>query len=445
MTPAARLSAAIECLDLIEEGIRTEGAPADKCVGDYFRARRYAGSKDRRWVRDRVYAIVRNRGALVWRLGATDLGITGRNLLLASLEEGERTLFGGEGHAPDALASEEIIFLENPPVLKMPDWAHLNFPEWLLPHLNQRFGSDLQTECKTLNARAATDLRVNRTKATVKQVRDALQSDTIAAEPVSQAPQALRIVGAATLNQTSAYKEGWFDVQDTAAQIASALVAPPASGKVADLCAGAGGKSLAIADAMRNSGEIFAYDLSDVRLKDLKKRAERADVETIRARRIHPAGGRRDAALHPIKGEMDRVVLDVPCSGSGTWRRNPDQKWRLTAERLEANTKIQDRLLDEGAELTAPNGRLIYMTCSLLPEENEARIEAFLERHKEWRIYPYDQAWKEARLSDEIAQSASLLPGTLQLTPHRHQTDGFFVAILTRRKILGVGKTARPI
>src|ERR1051326_6129676 len=437
MTPSARIEAAIEILDALE----TSALPADRFIRDWFRRRRYAGSKDRAAVAERVFEILRHRGSYAWRMGSS----APRSLAIASL------LRGG-------VSEEERASLLSVPQVEPPLAARGEFPEWLEPELLRAFGPALLDEMIGLQSRASIDLRVNTLKAKRKEVLSALGNEGFDAKPTPFAPFGIRIAagsGAAALGRSKLFERGAFEFQDEAAQIAALLVGARPGMRVLDLAAGAGGKSLALAAAMRNQGEIVASDIDAGRLAQIAQRAERAGVSIITSKYPLPHEGGGEAKPSrtpspqpspPLRGgegvtEFDRVLVDAPCSGTGTWRRQPELRWRLTPERLESLQKTQDSLLDDGASHTRPSGRLIYATCSILPCENEDRIAAFLSRHPDFAIRPAREVWAEPAGTDPPPG----LGETFRATPLSTGTDGFFVAILERNVEGGNLRSASPL
>jgi 16S rRNA (cytosine967-C5)-methyltransferase len=411
LTPAARVQAAIEIL----ESLLTSALPADQALRQYFRNRRYAGSKDRAAVTAHVFAVYRQHAHYFFRMGNAEP----RSLMIASLlAEGEdvQALFSGGPHGPAPLSKAEEQALESPPSQQPPLWVEAEFPPFLQEELQQRFGSTLMLEMAAMQHRAPIDLRVNTLRADRSQVAEALSAQGFAAEPVPYTATGLRIPpGASGLERTALFADGAFEFQDEAAQIACVLTDVRPGMRVCDLAAGAGGKSLALAALMKNQGQIMACDIASNRLAQLGPRATRAGVSIIHT------------SLAP-KGLFDRVLVDAPCSGSGTWRRQPDQKWRLTHERLAELERLQDEILDRGAKLLAPGGRLIYATCSVLNCENERRIEAFRARNPHFTIVAAASVWNQ--LPDHSPLTG--IGEFFQASPYMTQTDGFFTAILTR-------------
>jgi len=440
MQPAARLTAAIELLTDIEEKMAAKAAPADVLVTKFFRARRYAGSKDKRAISDYVYGILRARALYRWalkRLGAT---LSARNMMIVHLVRHDADalrLFGEDNpFAPTRLNEEEEDFLRK---LKHLDWhqapieAAYNLPDWALPGLTRRFGKSLATAAASLNETAPLDIRVNSLKASGKSFDQILKNESELFEKNKFSALGYRAKVAINLGAHKAFSDGLIEVQDEAAQLASSLVDAYPGAQVVDLCAGAGGKTLAMAATMENRGQIHAFDISPKRLSSLKKRMQRAGARTIQVHQVTASGAGREIAFGPLEGMMDRVVVDAPCTGTGTWRRSPDQRWRFDAESLKAQAMLQGTLLAEGAKLVKQAGRLVYMTCSVLPEENEDVVASFLKGQPEgaWKVLDYKSVWAET-LTGAPAETQALSPEFLQLAPHAHDTDGFFLAVLER-------------
>lgn len=414
MRPEARLQAAIEIL----EGLAGTAFPADRYVRDYFRARRYAGSKDRAAVAERVFQVFRHRAAFAWRMG----GDSPRALVIASLLADNRSadeiaaLFSGEGYGPAPLTAGEGGALALAPEGEPPLWVQGEFPAFLEAELRDRFGENLLAEMQALTQRAPVDLRVNTLKAARADVLGALLAEGHEAQATPCSPLGIRLPsGTSGLERTALFAAGAFEFQDEAAQIAALLCEVAPGMAVLDLAAGAGGKALALAAAMENRGTIIASDTSPARLAQIGPRAARAGAAII-------AMGREP------EGTFDRVLLDTPCSGSGSWRRQPEQKWRLSEARLAELVALQDRLLDRAAAHVAPGGRLVYATCSLLPCENEGRIAAFLDRWPGFAAMSAAVVWRQAT-------GAEPPPGMgefFRASPYLSGMDGFFTAVLAR-------------
>lgn len=408
MTPAARAQMAIEIL----EALNQTAQPTDRFLRDWFRSRRFAGSKDRRAIAERVFAVQRYRASLAHRMGSD----TPRALVIAALAQGGEdlpALFTGGGYGPASLTdAEQATLAATPP--PAPAWATGEYPHWLEEELTRAFGNALAEEMAAFIPRAPTDLRVNTLKATREEVRDELRSDGIEAAPTPYAPHGLRITGeAGKLSDSDLFRTGGFEMQDEAAQIAADLADARPGMRVLDLAAGAGGKSLAFAAAMQNQGEIIACDVRAEALAELERRTTRAYaviIKTIHLERAQP------------QGPFDMVFVDAPCSGTGTWRRQPELRWRLTPARLAELIALQDRLLDQAAGLVAPGGRLFYATCSVLPSENQDRVIAFRAQHPGF-----------AALDLSAGRPAiPSLSGDFRASPARTGTDGFYCAGLVK-------------
>ncbi|WP_284125682.1 RsmB/NOP family class I SAM-dependent RNA methyltransferase [Parerythrobacter aestuarii] len=390
MTPAARVQAAIEILDRVIEAARSEGAPADRIIADWARSNRYAGSKDRRAVRELVYGAVRLCG---------EVPANGRAAMLrvAASDPAVRDCFDGSNYGP-ALIGENEVAAEAGAV-----------PGWLQRALTASGLED--AEISATMDRAPLDVRVN----TIKADRNGIELPEHGEELAL--PQALRFASGTQVEQWPAYRDGQIEVQDLGSQ-AACLVAEAQPGEtVIDLCAGAGGKTLALAAAMENRGVLVASDTDRGRLSRLAPRAERAGAGMIEAVLLNP--GQELGALAQHHGAADCVLVDAPCSGTGTWRRKPEAKWRLTPERLQRFAATQDHILDIAAQLVKPGGRLVFVTCSLLDAEGADRFNAFLARHPGWQADV-----------PQIPLGRSRGKG-LRLTPFHDGTDGFFIARAT--------------
>lgn len=389
MTPSARIQAAIDLLDAIIASARDGGPAADTLIARYFKTRRYAGSRDRRAVRDHVYDAVRR---------AADRPATGRAAMVGLARERPdiAALFDGAGHGPAPLLPDE------------PGAAAGAVPGWLEPLLAGPVERD------ALLGRAPVDLRVNRLKGSVDAVRSMLPD----ADPIAGLPDALRLPEGAPVEKSDAWAGGLVEVQDAGSQaIALACDARPGM-TVVDLCAGAGGKTLALAADMAGEGRLVAADTIRARLARLEPRAARAGVGFIETLLLDQ--GREAAALAGLAGQADRVLVDAPCSGTGTWRRNPEARWRLTPARLDRLVAEQARILDFAAPLLAPGGLLVYAVCALTDREGREQVDGFLQRHAGWTPEPGDLPLGRAHGA-----------GTL-LTPAHDGTDGFFLARLRR-------------
>lgn len=425
MTPAARLAAAIELLAEVEDG-----RPPERALSAYFRSRRYAGSKDRRAVADTLFGILRHRAWLAWRSGGR---VSPRALALGwhvwsdeAAPESLATAWESDRFAPAPPDPEELAWLAAPVPGSMPDTARLNCPEALLDAFSQAFGEARDRVLDALNRPAPLDLRVNRLKADREGVLRRLRADGLAAEPTPLSPWGVRLPAGTPIDKHRLYAEGRVEVQDEGSQLAAALVGAAPGEQVLDLCAGAGGKSLALAASMENRGQIFACDTDARRLEALKPRLKRAGVRNLQPHLL-PEDGTWPSHL---PDRFDKVVIDAPCGGSGAWRRRPADRWRFDRAAIADLNATQDALLRRGAGLLAPGGALVYITCSLLPAENEARIAALCAADPGLAPADHPALW-QAHVGtpaprDGIARKA------VRLDPARHDCDGFFIAVLTR-------------
>ncbi len=427
MTPAARIAAVIDLLEIIEGAPKR---PADAVAHDFFRARRYIGSGDRRAVSDRVWGILRTRRRLGWWL--RDAAVSPRLLVAASLLlEGwtktgvSQTFSGGQFAAAPlnraettALTPIEGHTLDHP---AMPEAVRLEVPDWLLPYLTERFGASLPAEMAALSQPAALDLRVNLLKADREQALAALAAEGWDATPTKLSPWGLRIEGRRPVTDGPAFQSGLVEIQDEGSQLVAAMVAAEPGMRVVDWCAGAGGKTLALAGMMANRGQIVACEVSAPRLEGAVRRLRRAGVHNVERHLVEPG----DKWLKRRAGGFDRVLVDAPCTGTGTWRRNPDARLRLKETDLAELVPKQANILDTAQTLVRKGGRLVYATCSLLKEENEAQVRGFLLRHTDFAVVPLVRAWP---LPLPVPNSGDFL----SLTPARNGTDGFFTAVLER-------------
>lgn len=404
MTPGARLQMAIDILD----GLAQTSQPVDRFLKGWFRTRRFAGSADRRAIGERVFDVMRHRAEYAHRMGAD----TARALVLASARDEDLDALCGGGYGPAPLTPDERSALTTPP-RPAPRWVTGEYPQWLDGELQRAFGDGLATEMQALIDRAPTDLRVNTLKTDRTTVEQALAAMNLAATPTPFAPHGLRITGAAgNLSSAPLFESGAFEFQDEAAQLAAGLADARPGQRVLDLAAGAGGKSLAFAAAMANQGEIVACDVRGQALAELETRAARAGATIIRTVPLEHA---------QPDGPFDLVFVDAPCSGTGTWRRQPELRWRLKPGRLAALTATQDGLLDQAARHTRPGGRLVYATCSILPVENQDRIAAFLARNPGFSLVNLGARHNLPGMGTDFRAS-----------PASTGTDGFYCAVLQR-------------
>jgi 16S rRNA (cytosine967-C5)-methyltransferase len=427
LTPAARIAAAIDLLEVIEGAPKR---PADAVANDFFRSRRYIGSGDRRAVSDRVWSVLRTRRRIGWWLGGA--GASARLLVAASLllegwaKAGVAQAFSGGQFAAAPLSGAENAVLsrvaghtlDHP---SMSDAVRLEVPDWLLPLLAGRFGASLPAEMAALGEPAPLDMRVNLLKGDRGQALAALATEGWTAVATKLSPWGLRIEGRRPVTSGPAFQSGLIEIQDEGSQLVAAMVGAAPGMRVVDWCAGAGGKTLALAGAMANRGQIVACDVSAPRLDGAVRRLRRAGVHNVE-RHLLETG---DKWLKRRAGTFDRVLVDAPCTGTGTWRRNPDARLRLKQTDLAELLPKQASILDMAQSLVRKGGRLVYATCSLLEEENEAQVTGFLLRHPAFRVVKLAEAWP-------FQQPPPCSGDFLALTPARHGTDGFFAAVLER-------------
>ena len=431
MTPAARLAAAAEVLDRIAAGRE----PAEAALKAWGVAHRYAGSGDRRAIADRVFRALRHRARLAWAGGGED----GRTLVLFSLalldglvlDDIER-LYSGEGYGPPPLTAEERARLDAAPG-EPPAWVGAGLPPFVADDFHSRFGADWPAEAEALmTPRAPIDLRVNALKATREQAAEALRAEGLAPEPTPFSAWGLRLAAEPPPNvqKLAAFRDGRVEIQDEGSQLAAWLARAAPGETVVDFCAGGGGKTLALAQQMRGEGRLIACDVEARRVDAIRPRLSRAG-QSADLRVLGPAG----EGVEDLDGAADLVFVDAPCSGSGTWRRRPEQAWRLTAEEVERLHALQVDILARAARLARPGARLAYVTCSVLSRENEDSAAAFAAAHPEFRSVGIRDALDTPNLTDAARERLGELAGeghTLQLTPRRTGTDGFFVALFQR-------------
>lgn len=432
MTPAARLAAAIEVFAANEPGRR----PAADVLRDWGREHRFAGSGDRAAIGALLHDALRRRASAGWIMGGTDA----RAVLLGTLRlargldaQAIASLCDGSRYAPAPLTDDERARLEAADLSAAPAHVAGDYPEWLDPHLAAVFGDDRAAEGAALAERAPLDLRVNTLKGAPDKA--AAEPEHLSPVPGQWSPLALRVAfpedgRAPPLTSEPAYLKGLVEIQDEGSQLAAILAAPPRSGQVLDLCAGGGGKTLALAALMDNGGQVYAYDSDMRRLAPIHDRLTRAGARNVQVRT--PRG--KTNVLEDLEGRMDLVLVDAPCTGTGTWRRNPDAKWRIRPGALGERQRDQAEVLNEAARFVKPGGRIAYITCSLLDEENGAQVRHFLGAHGDYRaLPPLEVALALGERGPALAKAAPAGGEGLLLTPRRTGTDGFFVAVLQRR------------
>jgi 16S rRNA (cytosine967-C5)-methyltransferase len=431
MTPAARLSAAIELIETID----SNRVPAAGALKEWGTAHRFAGSGDRAAIAGLVWDVLRRRASSAWIMGEDNA--RARLLGMLKLERGLNAdaiaaLCDGSRFAPSPLSDAERNALSSNTLDGAPAHIAGDYPEWLDPYLEQVFGENRVLEAAAMASRAPLDLRVN----TLKAKREKVQGSTahLGTTPTKWSPNGLRIDISADarnpgIQAEEAFIKGQIEVQDEGSQLAALLSAAKPGEQVIDLCAGAGGKTLTLAAMMGGKGRLIATDHDKRQLAPIYERLSRAGVHNCEVRT--PKGP--NDTLSDIHASADLVLIDAPCTGTGTWRRNPDAKWRMRPGALEVRLKDQVTVLDRAAALTKPGGRIAYITCSVLPPENGEQIRSFVARHPEFTVVPPSQTvtvlWDKA---EDFAAATLQSPEGLLMTPRRTGTDGFFVSLLKR-------------
>jgi 16S rRNA (cytosine967-C5)-methyltransferase len=406
--------------EVLREILRFTG-PADNTLSRYFREHTRLGGRERGVIAEAVYGLLRNK--LVYTSFAeSGSGPSMRRLTLLGLADAVGV------DALGGLSEEETQWLTHVMQIDknmLPAELRSNLPHWLYTRLVERFGEEETLQlAETLNTPAPLDLRVNSIKANREQVIADLLAAPIVAEPTPYTPLALRIQKKPALQNLPVFKTGAVEVQDEGSQVLAQVVGARRGEMVVDFCAGAGGKTLALGAIMRNTGRLYAFDIADKRLAKLKPRLARSGLSNV-----HPVliAHENDAKIKRLAGKIDRVLVDAPCSGLGTLRRNPDVKWRVRPESITELTVKQLSILNGAARLVKAGGRLVYATCSILDEENEGIVAQFLAANDAFTLVPMKEVLEEQRIPLEMGDY-------LKLSPHRHQTDGFFAAVLERKK-----------
>lgn len=406
--------------------------PMDTTIGDYMRARRYIGAKDRADIVERVYSIVRHHARITWALTSVNAAITNLTRVLAHLKIVEHqvrpeTLFGEAKFSAPPLDENELQTLKLLPqdFSQAPVDVTCECPPEYSGTLTSFFGKFFEQEMLALTHGATLDLRVNTTQSSRESVMTSLAGEGVETDITPYSPWGLRARGKAFLSKTKAFSKGYIEIQDEGSQLIALACNPQPGQQVLDYCAGGGGKTLALAAAMKIKGRIVAMDLDERRLAKARERFRRAKVSDIIE--VRPLSDEKSRKwLRRQKQSFDVVLVDVPCSGTGTWRRNPDMRWCTYGPSLDELIAVQKDILEKVCGAVKPSGRLVYATCSLLPEENEKQIDLFLSSHPEFYLLPLAEVWPEGTT---VPCNGSFM----RLTPHRHNTDGFFAAILVRR------------
>ena len=429
MRPGGRIQAAAEVL----EDVFARHQPAATALSDWGKKHRFAGSGDRAAIGTLVYDALRRRLSLAAQMGSDApraLALAAAPRALGLSVDDVVVLADGSPHSPAPLSDDERLRLTAGAPDDTQPYVAADVPEWLMPSFQRAFGDRAIAEGQAMAARAPVDLRANVLKAPRDKVLAALASH--GAEATVFSPVGVRIAAPAGsarsphVEAEASHGKGWFEVQDQGSQIAALLAGAAPKKQVLDLCAGAGGKTLAMAAAMQNSGQIYAYDRDKGQLRPIFDRLKRAGVRNAQ---VLDAGDR--TALEALGPRFDVVLVDAPCSGSGTWRRKPDAKWRLRSEALATRQEEQREVLSLAAGLVKPGGRLCYVTCSVLPEENVDQAAWFKETYRGFTPLPYGEVWRET-IGGAPPISADGSDETLLLTPASHETDGFFVALFSK-------------
>ena len=425
MKLAGRVQAAI---DILHE-VLTRHRPASEALKDWGKAHRFAGSSDRHAIGTLVYDGLRQRSFAAAQGGADDA----RHIILGVLRadwgmsvEDIAALADGQ-HGPVVLTDADVKVLSQTPK-NLPWHVKANVPEWLAPVFEKQFGKGAVDEGMAFSHRAPIDVRVNTLKSNAAKVQAALSSYHPVAGPWIDTSLRIAAPGQdqkhVNVEADPAHGMGYFEVQDTASQIAAALSVVQPGETVADICAGAGGKTLALAALMQNKGRLVAHDVDKHRLRPIFERVMRAGATCVEVVSAEHFSTLEDASF-------DCVVVDAPCSGTGTWRRKPETKWKLSRATLDVRLTEQRNVLAMGAKLVKAGGRLVYYTCSLLLEENIDQVTAFLKQNPEFKILPFAQLWARS-IGGKVPKSADGRTDTLLLTPHQHGVDGFFVAVMQK-------------
>jgi 16S rRNA (cytosine967-C5)-methyltransferase len=430
MRPGAKIKAAIEVLDEVLNRHR----PVASALADWGKSHRFAGSGDRASIGNLVYDALRRRRSLAAQMEsdtprALSLAAAPYALGLPAVEVGAAC--DGSAYTPEPVSEAELLLLSRSLPANLPASVLGDFPEWLEPSFRRAFGDAAAIEGAALARRAPVDLRVNTLKADRDKVLKALARFAPVATPYS--PLGVRLPAPdgpgrqPNVEAEPGHGKGWYEVQDEGSQLAALMANAGPRQQVLDICAGAGGKSLAFAATMRNTGQIYAYDDDAQRLRPIFERLKRAG-----ARNVQVLAAKNTAVLQALGPRFDAVFVDAPCTGSGAWRRRPDAKWRLKPANLAQRIEEQQAILGLAAPLVKAGGRLVYVTCSVLPEENEDQVAWFAANHLGFAALPWREAWASG-VGPDLPGSADAGYQALQLTPARHGTDGFFIAVLAKK------------
>ena len=427
MRPAAQLQATIELLDLWDE----RPQPADRLMAGYFRSRRYIGSKDKASISEQFYTILRNRLSYSYLIEQSDLQPDNRfRAAVWLIYQGHaiEPYFNSEHYSPrsfnpDQLASLNLINVES--LERAPDYVKLNIPEWLAPALKAQLGERFEHEMRANQQRATTDIRVNTLKSSTEELKPCFEKLGYSVATGEFLETCLRFDQRVALFGLEQFKQGHFEIQDQGSQLLAFLTQVKAGDRVVDFCAGAGGKTLALAAMMQNRGVIYASDVHSKRLEQLSKRAKRAGAHNIR---IHTLSSENDKWVKQQVKKADVVLIDAPCTGTGTWRRSPDSRWNLEPQDLENLCQLQSSILKSASRMVKEGGTLLYATCSVLQQENEDQVQAFLSENPDFSI-------KEFSLSGSLLSHHAKYEhknGFFRTYPSLSNTDGFFACQMIR-------------
>lgn len=409
----------------------------DNVIRDFMAARRFIGSKDRTDIVERVYSATRAHARLGWWIKQGNVADTSRTRIIGdlvlneklSMEALEEIFVEGKYEAPPMTESEHnfAYFLQGKEIndAAMPDTVRAECPEWAEPKLRELFGDDFEAHLASMIIPAPLDLRVNTVKGNIDEAVESLGKDRVLVQKTQYSSIGLRATGKPFMGDTKAFKDGLVEIQDEGSQLIGLLCGAKPGMRVLDYCAGGGGKTLVLAAMMENKGNIVAADNDSRRLEKGRPRYKKAGIHNVELRSLEEEQHRK--WLRRQKGTMDVVLVDAPCSSSGTWRRNPDLRWKWYGPKLNEIIQMQADILEKVAEKVKPGGRLVYATCSLFPEENESQVEAFLTRHPDYKVLPLADVWEGS------AESIPCEGQFLRMFPKDHQTDGFFAAVLQRQ------------
>ena len=429
MRLGGRVQAAIEVLSDMAKRKR----PVADTLRDWGNSHRFAGSGDRAAIGNIVYDALRNRDSTYYLMDSDKprrlvLGTLMRHWDYDAAKLAEN--FEGDKFAPDALTEDELSSFASKRLEDAPLHIQGDIPEWCVSSFEANFNDDWLVEAQAMTKRPPVDLRVNTLKSNRDKIARALAKSGAAATHLAR--QGLRIPAGPgfyrqpNVQAEAGFQKGWFEIQDEGSQIVADLVYAKPGEQVLDYCAGAGGKTLALSAIMNNQGQLHAYDSDKHRLKPIYERIKRAGTRNVQ---VHGP----DDDLSPLVGRMDKVVVDAPCTGSGTWRRRPDAKWRLSQENLASRLQEQEEVLSQASTFVKPGGFLIYITCSVLPEENENQVYSFCEDNSEFELFSAGEAWQDLFGFDKLQPWSSDMK-CITLTPASTGTDGFFFAVLGRKK-----------